>query len=56
MSFLAWISVSENCLKEGKPDPKKIDPIIYITGERKCTVLGDYIADAFSIGKGNKDE
>ena len=48
--------VDEACLKEGKPDPKKIDPLIYATGVRKYAVLGDYIADAFSIGKENKDE
>jgi flavin reductase (DIM6/NTAB) family NADH-FMN oxidoreductase RutF len=46
--------INEDCLKEGKPDPRKIDPLVYTTGVRKYAVLGEYIADAFSIGK--KDE
>ena len=43
--------INEDCLVEGKPDPKRIDPLIYATSARKYCVLGDYIADAFNIGK-----
>jgi len=43
--------VNNDCLSKGKPDPRKIDPIMYITSVRKYCVLGDYIADAFSIGR-----
>jgi flavin reductase (DIM6/NTAB) family NADH-FMN oxidoreductase RutF len=44
--------VSEDCLTEGKPDPEKIDPFIFI-GYPKGSYyrLGEFLADAFSIGK-----
>ncbi len=43
--------INEDCLKGGKPDPKKIDPLIYAPEIRKYCTLGEYIGDAFSIGK-----
>lgn len=43
--------INEDCLKREKPDPKKIDPLIYATGTRKYCTLGNYVGDAFSIGK-----
>lgn len=43
--------INEDCIVDGKPDPKKIDPLIYATGIRKYCTLGDYAGDAFSIGK-----
>ena len=43
--------INEDCLREGKPDPKIIDPLIYATGIRKYCTLGEYVGDAFSIGK-----
>ncbi len=39
--------IDEECITEGKPDPKKIDPIVYLTSVRKYATLGEYIADAF---------
>jgi len=41
---------NENCLTNGKPDIKKIDPIIYATGTRQYHKVGDQIGRAFKIG------
>lgn len=43
--------ISENCLSDGKPDPEKIDPLIYTPTVRKYYRLGEMLADAFRIGK-----
>ena len=50
------IHVSEDCLTDGKPDIQKIKPVVYITGSitgpsGKYYAMGEFIADAFSIGK-----
>lgn len=42
--------VNEDCLTNGKPDIKKIDPIIYATGTRKYHRVGDEIGRAYKIG------
>ncbi len=41
----------EDCLSNGKPDIKKIDPIIYATGTRQYHKIGDEIGKAYDIGK-----
>jgi flavin reductase (DIM6/NTAB) family NADH-FMN oxidoreductase RutF len=43
--------ITEGCLSDGKEDPGKIDPLIYIPGTRKYHRLGEFIAPAFHIGK-----
>jgi flavin reductase (DIM6/NTAB) family NADH-FMN oxidoreductase RutF len=43
--------LSEDCLTDGKADPAKIDPLIFITSIRKYHRLGDEIASAFKVGK-----
>jgi len=43
--------ISERCLTEGKPDPQKIDPLIYTTVLQQYRRLGEFIAKAFEIGK-----
>jgi len=43
--------INEGCLSDGKGDPDKIDPLIYIPGTMKYHRLGDFIAPAFEIGK-----
>jgi flavin reductase (DIM6/NTAB) family NADH-FMN oxidoreductase RutF len=43
--------MAEGCLVDGKGDPEKIDPLIFITGTRKYHRLGEEIAPAFRIGK-----
>jgi flavin reductase (DIM6/NTAB) family NADH-FMN oxidoreductase RutF len=45
------VYVSEECITDGEPDPRKIDPIMYITGTHKfyCK-LGESVGPAFKIG------
>jgi len=43
--------LSEDCLTDGKADPRKIDPLIYIPGTMKYHRLGEAIGSAFKIGK-----
>jgi flavin reductase (DIM6/NTAB) family NADH-FMN oxidoreductase RutF len=43
--------LSEDCLTNGKVDPKKIDPLIYTPGTMKYHRLGEDIASAFKVGK-----
>ena len=43
--------LSEDCLTDGKADPGKIDPLIFIISTRKYHRLGDEIASAFKVGK-----
>jgi len=40
----------EDCLTNGKPDIKKIDPIIYATGTRNYHKVGDEIGRAYKLG------
>jgi flavin reductase (DIM6/NTAB) family NADH-FMN oxidoreductase RutF len=50
------IFVSEECMTEGKPDVKKIDPIVYLTYPANTyNTVGEFIGKAFSIGKEIKD-
>ena len=41
---------NEDCLTNGKPDIKKIDPIIYATGTRQYYNIGNEIGKAYKIG------
>lgn len=43
--------ITQECLTDGKPDPVKIDPLIYITSTMKYHRLGEVVALAFEIGK-----
>jgi flavin reductase (DIM6/NTAB) family NADH-FMN oxidoreductase RutF len=43
--------ITEGCLVDGKGDPEKIDPLIFIPGTSKYHRLGEEIAPAFQIGK-----
>jgi flavin reductase (DIM6/NTAB) family NADH-FMN oxidoreductase RutF len=43
--------LSEDCLTNGKADPAKIDPLIYVPGTVKYHRLGEDIASAFKVGK-----
>lgn len=43
--------ITENCLKDGKPDPQKIDPLVFMGSVRDYTKVGDVIAKAFEVGK-----
>ena len=43
--------VSEDCFTDEKPDPEKIDPLIYTTGVTKYQRLGEVVGKAFNMGK-----
>jgi flavin reductase (DIM6/NTAB) family NADH-FMN oxidoreductase RutF len=43
--------VSEDCVTDEKPDPEKIDPLIYTTGVTKYQRLGEVVGKAFNMGK-----
>ena len=43
--------VSDNCFTDDKPDPDKIDPLIYTTGVMHYQRLGEVVGKAFKIGK-----
>jgi flavin reductase (DIM6/NTAB) family NADH-FMN oxidoreductase RutF len=43
--------VTEDCLKEGTPDPHKIDPLVFLPSGREYWKLGTVIAKAFEVGK-----
>jgi len=46
------IMVSENCMTDGKPDVTKIKPFLYVTTPtRQYLGMGEYLGDAFSVGK-----
>ncbi len=47
--------LTERCMTDGKPDPVKIDPLIYITRTMKYYHLGGLVAPAFNIGKESDD-
>jgi len=52
------VHVSEEYMKDGEPDPQKVDPLMYITGAVKSYFkLGEPVGQAFKIGmeiKGGK--
>ena len=43
--------ISDSCLREGKPDPEKIDPLIYTPDAQRYQRLGEVIGRAFHMGK-----
>ena len=43
--------ISDSCLSEGKPDPEKIDPLIYTPDAQRYQRLGEVIGRAFHMGK-----
>jgi len=48
--------VSDSCLTNGKPDVKKIKPIIFNLELSEYSAIGEVLAKAFSIGKDLKGE
>ncbi|MFZ2446665.1 MAG: flavin reductase family protein [Syntrophobacteraceae bacterium] len=45
------VHVSEECTSSGEPDPRKVDPLMYITGANKSYFrLGETVGPAFKIG------
>lgn len=43
--------VDEDCLTDGRPDPEKIDPLIFLPAVQRYGKLGELIAKAFQVGK-----
>ena len=43
--------ISEDCLTDGKPDVKKIKPIVFNLESREYSSIGEVIAGAFSVGR-----
>ena len=43
--------INEDCLTDGKADPKKIDPLIFVTPAFQYHRLGEFVAQAFEVGK-----
>ena len=46
--------INEDCLTDGKADPKKIDPLIFITSIFQYHRLGEFVAKAFEVEKRDK--
>jgi flavin reductase (DIM6/NTAB) family NADH-FMN oxidoreductase RutF len=46
---------TSGCLTDGKVDPEKIDPPVYIRSTMKYHRLGEVFASAFSVGKEDGD-
>ena len=44
--------VKESCMTEGKPDVEKIDPLVYNIVDTQYQRLGEVVAKAFHVGKG----
>jgi flavin reductase (DIM6/NTAB) family NADH-FMN oxidoreductase RutF len=46
------VHISENCLTDGKPDVKKIHPLVFTTGfEDAYYGLGERVASGYQVGK-----
>lgn len=43
--------IDEECMTSEKPDPAKIDPLIYTTGVGQYQKLGEVVGKAWTIGK-----
>lgn len=42
---------NEECLTDGVPDVKKVDPVIFSTGDHNYWRIGEHLGNAFSTGK-----
>jgi len=47
--------VSRECVKDGKIDPEKIDPPVYIRSTMKYHRVGEVLASAFNVGREDGD-
>lgn len=50
------IYINDNCLTDGKADPIKIDPLIYLTTAMRYHRLGEFLGPAFRIGREKGDD
>ena len=47
--------VNRGCLTDGKVDPEKVDPPVYVRGSMKYHRLGEVFASAFHVGREDGD-
>lgn len=47
--------VSKGCLTDGKVDPRKVDPPVYIRSTMKYHRLGEVLSSAFNVGREDGD-
>jgi flavin reductase (DIM6/NTAB) family NADH-FMN oxidoreductase RutF len=47
--------VNKGCIKDGRVDPEKIDPPVYIRSTMKYHRLGEVLSSAFSVGREDGD-
>jgi flavin reductase (DIM6/NTAB) family NADH-FMN oxidoreductase RutF len=45
------VHVTDACMTDGKPDPEKIDPLVYLTSVQRYAKVGAGVAKAFEVGK-----
>lgn len=45
------VHVDNDCITDGMPDIKKLDPIIYAPGKSGYWHIGEFMAQGFSVGK-----
>lgn len=45
------LHVNEDCLVNGRPDARKIDPLLYVMPGGPYHAMGEKVADAFKVGK-----
>ena len=50
------VFVDESCLNDGQPDWKRINPLLFTFPDKGYWSLGDFVARAWSVGKGYKEK
>jgi flavin reductase (DIM6/NTAB) family NADH-FMN oxidoreductase RutF len=48
---IVQVHIDENCMTDGKPDPVKIDPLVFLTSVQQYARVGEIVAKAFEVGK-----
>jgi len=48
---IAETYIADDCITDGKPDPRKIDSLVYSPGTRGYYRIGEFVAEAFKVGK-----
>jgi flavin reductase (DIM6/NTAB) family NADH-FMN oxidoreductase RutF len=46
--------IDEQCLTDGKPDIKKLNPLLLTMPDNRYWTVGEYVGDAWNIGKTHK--
>jgi flavin reductase (DIM6/NTAB) family NADH-FMN oxidoreductase RutF len=56
MGEVKGAKITEDCLTDGKPDVKKIRPMIFNLEASEYAAFGEVIAKAFSVGRELKEK